>query len=338
MDFFPNAPTIEQIAAFSVRQTVRRLDENLQTPLTTQASFSFERQLPYKTTFSINFVNTQTRNALRSRNINAPLTNGARPFPDEGNIFQYESSGSFNQQQLIFSINNRFSQKISFSTNYIYSRSKSDTDNLGNFPINQYDLSGEYSRSIQDIPHRLTFFGTINALPFGIRLNPIFIINSGRPFNITVGRDTNRDALFTERPAFADAQTTETDLRITPFGNFDVNPKPGQTIIPRNYGTGAPFSVVNLRISKQFGFGKIAVPQNLRAKAQGNNSNSERSRYNLNLSVNVQNLLNNTNEALPIGNLSSPLFGFSNSGAGRFGGGGQSAGNRRVELQLRFNF
>lgn len=334
LDGFPNAPTIEQIAAFSVQQTVRRLDENLRTPITYQSSFSYEKQLPLKTTVSVNFINTQTRNVLRSRNINAPFANGSRPFADKGNIFQYESTGRFDQQQLIFNLNNRLSRKISFSANYVFSRAKSDTDNLGSFPINQYDTSGEYSRSNQDIPHRLTFYGTINALPYGIRLNPNLIINSGRPFNITVGRDINRDALFTERPAFADAQTMEADLRITPFGNFDINPKTGQTIIPRNYGTGAAFSVVNLRVSKDFGIGRIVTVQNPRSKT----SQPEKSRYIFNLSANFQNLLNNTNEALPIGNLSSPLFGFSNSGAGRFGGGGQSAGNRRIEFQLRFNF
>jgi hypothetical protein len=52
--------------------------------------------------------------------------------------------------------------------------------------------------------------------------------------------------------------------------------------------------------------------------------------------------LNNTNEGLPVGNLISPLFGQSIGSAGGFGrgggGGGQAAGNRRIELQLRFSF
>jgi hypothetical protein len=58
------------------------------------------------------------------------------------------------------------------------------------------------------------------------------------------------------------------------------------------------------------------------------------------LSVNVQNLLNHTNLGTPIGNLSSSLFGQSNTTSGGFGAGGanQSAGNRRVELQARFTF
>jgi hypothetical protein len=58
--------------------------------------------------------------------------------------------------------------------------------------------------------------------------------------------------------------------------------------------------------------------------------------------MNVQNLFNHSNLGAPIGNLSSPLFGQATSGAGRFGAGGgggnQTSGNRRVELQLRFTF
>jgi hypothetical protein len=58
------------------------------------------------------------------------------------------------------------------------------------------------------------------------------------------------------------------------------------------------------------------------------------------LSVNIQNLFNNTNEGAPVGNLNSPRFGTSINGAGGFGrgGGAQAAGNRRVDLQMRFNF
>ena len=357
LNLFPTAPTVEQLTAFAVRQTVRRLDENLRTPYTIQTSLSFERQLPFRTTLSINFVNADTRNVFRVRNVNAPLPgtfipgvagSGVRPFPNEGNIFQYESTGRFNQQQLIISINNRFSQIFSIRANYVLNRAKSDTDGLGSFPVNQYDLSGEYGRSLQDTRHRLTIFGTINALPWGIRLNPILIVNSGRPFNIITGRDINGDTIFTERPAFADGQTTTADLRSTPFGDFDVNPKPGQVIIPRNYGTGPAFAVVNLRISKAFGFGGEAPGGasgggNRRrggGGGGGRRDSENRSRYNLNFSVNIQNLFNNTNEGNPVGNLSSPFFGISTGGAGGFGrgGGAQAAGNRRIDLQVRFNF
>jgi hypothetical protein len=70
-------------------------------------------------------------------------------------------------------------------------------------------------------------------------------------------------------------------------------------------------------------------------------------RYNLTISVLAHNLLNHVNLGPAIGNLSSPLFGLSNTLAGGFGFGSQSgtsaaggteSGNRRIELQLRFSF
>jgi hypothetical protein len=68
-------------------------------------------------------------------------------------------------------------------------------------------------------------------------------------------------------------------------------------------------------------------------------------RYNLTFSVNFQNILNHVNYGRPIGNLSSSLFGLSNSSAGGFGGfggggrgGGSAPYNRLVETQIRFSF
>jgi hypothetical protein len=124
-------------------------------------------------------------------------------------------------------------------------------------------------------------------------------------------------------------------------------------IIPRNYGAGSSFAVVNLRISKAFGFGGETASGQAAAGAGGRGGGGRRgglgrnggggaenrSRYNLNFSVNIQNLFNNTNEGVPVGNLNSPFFGVSTSTAGGFGrGGGQTAGNRRIDLQIRFNF
>src|SRR4030095_13528738 len=95
--------------------------DDLRTPYTMQTAISIERQLPYRMTLSVNFVSARTLHVLRSRNINAPLPgtfvpgvpgSGVRPVPGLGNIFQYESSGRFNQNQLIVSLNNRFSPKF----------------------------------------------------------------------------------------------------------------------------------------------------------------------------------------------------------------------------------
>jgi hypothetical protein len=365
---FPTTPTLAQLEAFAVPQTIRRFAADLSTPYTLQTALSVERQLPNRSTLSINFVNARTLHVLRSRNINAPFPGtGVRPFAGQGNIFQYESSGSFNQQQLIVNLNNRLSTRFTLSANYVFNRAKSDTDGAGSFPANQYDLFGEYGRSSQDIRHRFSLFGNISGLPWGVRLSPILIANSGRPFNITVGRDLNGDTLFTDRPAFA-TDTTDLGFRATNYGLFDVTPSAGQQIIPRNYATGPSFFVINLRASKSIGFGEPIAAASTDGAAGGggrrggggggggrrgggggggggrggggDGESDGRYRYNLNFSVSVQNLLNNVNAGVPVGNLSSTLFGQSIGSAGGFGrgGGGGSAANRRIDLQLRFSF
>src|SRR5262249_13066127 len=67
----------------------------------------------------------------------------------------------------------------------------------------------------------------------------------------------------------------------------------------------------------------------------GDATNPSSRRYQLTLSAYARNLFNNVNPAAPIGTLSSPLFGESNALAG-FGGNGPA--NRRIDLQLQFNF
>ena len=69
-------------------------------------------------------------------------------------------------------------------------------------------------------------------------------------------------------------------------------------------------------------------------------------KYTLTVSLYVQNILNNVNLGTPVGNLSSPLFGqsqglvgsFGGFGGGGGGGGSPNAGNRRIYMNLRFNF
>src|SRR5206468_638455 len=63
--------------------------------------------------------------------------------------------------------------------------------------------------------------------------------------------------------------------------------------------------------------------------------------YKLTISVFVVNLFNHTNKGTPIGNLSSPQFGTSNSlsGFGQFTFGASSAqANRSVSLRAQFQF
>lgn len=367
-----NVPTVDTLNNFAQRQTVRRLANNLQAPYTLQSALGIERQLPFNTTVSATFINARTLHLLRSRNINAPLLiNGSlgRPFGDVGNIYQYESSGRFNQNQLIVTLRNQINRNVSVFANYALGKTNSDTDGVGTFPANPYDLTGEYGRSLLDIRHRL-FIGSSFTLPWDVRLSPLAVVRSGSPYNITTGEDINGDTIFAERPAFA-TDPTAAGVIVTRFGAFDTTPTAGQEIIPRNFGEGASFFRVDLRASKTFSFG--SVPSNGAASAGGQEgggrggrgrsgrggggdlfggggsgrggfggASSERP-FNLTLSVRVQNIFNHTNEGDFVGNLRSRFFDQATataSGFGFGGGGGRfsAAGNRRIEAELRFSF
>jgi hypothetical protein len=94
--------------------------------------------------------------------------------------------------------------------------------------------------------------------PWGISFNPFIIVQSGRPFNITLGRDINGDTLNTERPSLAGANADCSDtvnFRCTPFGNFKLTFAPGDVMIPRNFGEGPGSTTVNMRVSKTWSFG-----------------------------------------------------------------------------------
>jgi hypothetical protein len=303
-----------------------------------QTAISLERQLPFKTTLSVSFIAARTLHALRTRNVNAPviirnsageIVSHTRPVPNAGDIFQYESDGRFNQTQMVVTLNNRLSSRFSFFANYTLNRAMSDTDGVGTFPADDYDLSAEYGRASTDVRHTFSAGGTFD-LPFKIRLNPLIFTSSGRPFNITTGRDANLDSLFTDRPIFA-FDLTKPGVTITRFGAFDPNPSPGQQLIPRNYGRSPAFFSVNLNASRTFKFGKAKT---ITGKA------GEKP-YNLLFGVRAINLFNRTNFASPVGNLSSPFFGQSVATAGGFGAasvGNPAAGNRRLEAQIRFSF
>jgi hypothetical protein len=361
LDFFPIPPPADMLAGFAVTQSVWRVAEDLQSPYTLQFAISVERQLPHNFTVTSTFINARTLHVLRSRNVNAPLpgtfspdepSGVLRPIQGAGNIFQLESSGRFNQRQLVVGVNNQLNRKLTLFATYVLSKAKSDTDGAFTFPVNQYDLPGEYGRSALDVRHSLTLGGTV-IMPWRVRINPFVLVRSGAPFNITTGRDTNGDTIFNDRPALA-TNLDKPGVVPTRFGDFDPNPEPGQPLIPRNFGEGPSFFTVNLRLSRTFGIvdktpaskattqtgsGKQSAPRrNVFAGIPG--LNAKEKRFSLTFSIQVLNILNHTNQGPTIGNLSSPLFGRSNVSAGSFGSAVASgaAGNRRVEAQLRFSF
>jgi len=206
-------------------------------------------------------------------------------------------------------------------------------------------------------------------LPRGFRLSPFLIASTGNPFNITTGQDLFGDNAFNARPYKASCGApVSSNVMQTKYGCFSLVAN-GQPVIPIYDATGPGRFALNVRLSKTIGLGAKKEGQNTSGPGGpgggggtfgrgpggqggpgggrggrggggpgfgGFDSNNTGRRYGLTFSVAAQNVFNNVNLGTPVGNLSSPLFGESNSLAGRpFS---TNTSNRRLDLQVSFNF
>jgi hypothetical protein len=318
--------------------------------------FSVERQLPHNITLASSYINIRTLHVLRTRPLNAPLpgtfipgvpNTGIRPLncadfipPDINpstrcNIFEYESSGRYNQNQFILNFNSRFTRNASLNAYYVFSKANSDADGIGSQPADPYNLSTEYGRASGDIRHRFVMTGNIRTY-WGITLNPFVIVQSGRPFNITIGRDLNDDTLNRERPALAPAGTICTDanqavFRCTPFGNFKIALGPGDVMIPRNFAEGPGSTTVNLRVSKTWSFGSEGGNANANQQGRGQQGgDSQRT-------IMGGGARPPSGGGAPGGGGPGGRGGFGGPGGGGFGGGGGGQGRYNLTFSLNFN-
>jgi hypothetical protein len=391
-DFFPNNPPCLGAPAGCATSAnplnIYQIDPNLRTPYTMQTGVGLERQLSKNATVSVTYLNSHGVHQLLTRDINAPycspgnssctpLTTGVRPYktfaniPNVGNIYQYESAGLFNQNQLITNFNLRMGTKLMLFGVYTLGYAHSNTGGVSSSPMNPYDIEEDYGRAAFDVRHRV-FVGGTWTLPRGFAISPFVVANSSAPFNITLGQDVFGTGIVTNaRPAFAAPGASGPNIVVTRWGTFDTStsPAPGETIIPPNYGVGPSQFTANLRVGKTFGFGKKPEGRGSSAGQGGGpgggpggrgggggfgpglggrglggggggggffGPGSTNTRYSLTFSVNARNIFNNVNLGTPIGAVTSPGFGHSNSLVGGFFS--SSAANRRIDLQVMFNF
>jgi hypothetical protein len=286
-DFYPLIPTPAQLAQLSTASpTVYQVQSNLHVPYTMEAAISLEQQVTKNATISLTYLNSRGVHQLFLRNANAPLpgtydpsdpTSGIRPFGGNTNIYQYNSGGEFEQNQLIANFRVSLGQKLSLFGFYSLNYANSDMGSGGpisiggggegfggafggggggsaQFVMNSYDPMEDYGRAAFDVRNRVFIGGTV-SLPYALRLSPFIIADSGSPFNIIVGQDLNGDSIFNDRPALASTAGPGGQVYVTPYGTFNSAPIAGQPIAPINYGTGPAVFSLNLRLSKTIGLG-----------------------------------------------------------------------------------
>lgn len=352
--FFPNIPPLSALALQP--STTYTITPTLRTPYTTEAAASVEHQLTKNSTLTLTYIHSQGVHQLFSHDTNALLA-GVPP------AYEYVSEGVFKQNQMIANFNMRAGRRLTLFSYYVLNYANSDTSGANSTPSNPLlGITADYGRASYDVRNR-GFFGGSIALPAGFRVSPFMIVNSGAPFNITLGQDLNGDFIFNDRPALASNTTAAADFKSTPFGNFDLNPLSTDPRIPVNFGDGPGQFTLNLRLSKTFGIGpkteEAGGPQGGggmgghspeahggprgfggggRGRGGPGGPFGERSsqRYSLTFSANARNIFNHVNPGAPVGSLSSDKFGQSISLAG--GPFNTQSANRRVDFQVMFSF
>jgi hypothetical protein len=364
-DFFfdPTIPSAATLAALGY-QSSEEVSSRLRTPYVMQSALTFERQLSASTAFAVTYTNSHGVHLFRSQDINAPLPGtydpnvpGKPTFPlgHPGPVFLMDSSGIYNQNQIVANINTRLNRGVSLFGFYVLNRAMSSSDGIDTVPANPYSLTGEYGPAATDVRHRVTFGGSINT-KWNLRVSPFVIVQSGAPFDVTTGSDLYGTTLFNGRPGIA-TDPSKPGVIQTRYGLLDPNPSPDEHILGRNYGRGPAQTRVNIRVAKAIGFGGEtgrSAEQGPAASAGGATAAQASGRglggiigspktvrrYNLIISMSIQNLLNHTNPGPITGDITSPLFGSANRVAGGPNGEGffETANNRRLEAQIRFTF
>ncbi len=367
--FPPTVPAASSLTTAASFPALYQIDSNLRAPYVAESAIGLDRQIARNIKASVTYVNSHGVHQIQTRDINAPLPGtyvpctvlspqpctpspGIRPFGNIGNVYQYESGGIYNENQLIVNFSVLAGARLTLFGYYSLSYANGDAG----FIMNPYDISQSYGTASFVVRNHSLLGGTF-GLPYGFQLSPFLFITSGNPYNVTLGGiDLFGTGSFDARPALAAPGATGPNIISTKLGVFNIAPGPGVALIPVNSFVGPSQVSLNARFSKTFYFGKEGGvsggpgwhgrSSGLGGRGLGSQGPSffhhggENRRYSLEVGLMVHNVFNHVNLATPDGTLTpvpSPFFGVSNSLGGGFFGAGEGA-NRSVNLIVHFNF
>jgi hypothetical protein len=291
-EVFIDTPSFpDPFQAGKIRNTlpsIRVFDPHLESPDVHVAMIQFERTFLTNLFISAAYDYQREIHRLRLRNLNAPLDITApfprscsagqsaevclRPDPTRGELIALESTSNSLRHTLRLNYRQRFSI-FSVSASYLVQRALPETNPGGNaLPTDNYNLRADFTRSHGTGYPTHNVSATVNArLPLGLFLTEAMSVSGPHWYNITTGKDDNRDGTINDRP-------------------------PG---VPRNSGKGPKTMTFDFNISKAFFFGA--------ASTNGRSNGSTRT--NMNLFANMTNAFNRPNYRPQSGVMSSPNFG-----------------------------
>lgn len=239
--------------ATSTNKVFQRVDDGIVNPYNIQMSLGVDRQIGDDWKISVNYLMNRGVKLLRNRQVNAlPNPDVLDPFgkptltarANSALLVDYsvESAGNSIYHGMAASLTKRFARHYQLITSYTLGKAIDDTtdisQNLG--PQDPTNTRLERSLSSFDVRQRFSLAAVLES-PFGERfrpdwysrlvsgfvLSPIVTAQSGQPFNIETGVDTNGDSNDTDRPF----------------------------LVGRNTGRGPGFFTTDLRLSRRFSLG-----------------------------------------------------------------------------------
>jgi len=197
-------------------------------PYVQEYNLTIDQQLSSNWAMQLSYIGNTSREFILARDENAPAfvpgaavttagLNARRPIQPYGQITLLDPSANASYNSLVATITKRMAHRLSLSASYVWSRNvdyvSADPSNATNFALsNEATLAPDRAPSTLEVPQRfvvsflwalpeLNRFGFVGRQVLsGWQINGVTTLNSGSPFNVLSGKDTNLDGIATDRP------------------------------------------------------------------------------------------------------------------------------------------
>jgi len=212
------------------------IDPAFRNPRSLQLAGTVEQEIRPQFTLSAGYLHGSTWRLQRrfDHNLFPPTSNSTglpifpttRPNPSIGRLLVNQSQAHSNYDGLLLSSVSQIGRRSQLTVNYTLSQTHDDDSNTGPYGIdaalNPFDPKLERAYSAQDIRNVLNVSGIFN-LPLGLKLNPIFLAQSGRPYTPIIGFDTQNDANdWNDRAVIGGVTAGRDSLRQPAFSDVDL--------------------------------------------------------------------------------------------------------------------
>ena len=223
--FTPAGLTMPQALVYGI-------DKGFRNPRSLQFAGGVEQEIKPGYTVSAGYLHSSTWRLERRLDLNlsnpGTLAVFATPRPNAsiGRLLTEVSGAHSDYNGLLLTSANQIGRRSNLTVNYTLSQTHDDDSNSGPYRIDAalspFNLPAERGASSLDVRHVLSVSSVFN-LPLGMKINPIFVARSGRPYTPIIGFDTQRDGNdWNDRALIHGASAARNSMRQPGLTDLDV--------------------------------------------------------------------------------------------------------------------